>query len=328
MRRARIIGTGMCVPPTVITNEELAARLGKPLPESIESRLGIKARRVTGSELSSADLAYEAAVQALESAGITAQDLDLVIVTTDTPEYISPPTAAVVQGRLGAVNAGAFDLNAACSGFAASVNAGCRMIGSGADYQHVLVIGVYNMSKYIDQESEFFASVFGDGGGAVILAASNSDAGYLASEMWSDGTYHDYFGVFVGGARYPHTMERLTTKQHLLRIDKPYPPDINIANWPRLVREALAKAGLTVADAGHLVFTQINRSTIETVMAELGLPMEKTTCVMDRYGYTGSACLPIALHHAVAEGKIQKGDVVVILGSGVGAAMAVDVLRW
>jgi 3-oxoacyl-[acyl-carrier-protein] synthase-3 len=318
----------MYVPPNVITNDDLIVRLGKPLPETVEDKLGIKARRVTGPELSAADMAYEAGRLALSNAGIAAEDLDLVIVTTDTPEYLTPPTAAVVQGRLKAVNAGAFDINAACSGFAAAVNAACRMIGCGENYQHILLIGVYNMSKYVDQESEFFTAVFGDGSGAIVLSATDTDAGYLASEMWSDGTYHDYFGVFGGGAKYPHTVERFMNKKHLLRIDKPYPPDINTANWPRLVKHALTKANLTLAEVGHLIFTQINRSTIEIVMSELGLPMEKTTCIMDRYGYTGSACLAIALHHAVTEGKIQPGDIIVLLGSGVGAAMAVDILRW
>lgn len=328
MRRAMITGTGMFMPPTVITNNELVARLGKPLPSTLEAKLGIKARCVSGPELSAADIASEAGWQALSNAGMVAAEIDLVIVTTDTPEYISPPTAAIVQGRLGAINAGAFDLNAACSGFTATINAASRMIGYGEDYNHVLVIGVYNMSKYVDQESEFFTSVFGDGGGAVVLSATEGDRGYLSSEMWSDGKYHDYFGIFCGGTKYPHTVERFNNKQHLLRIDKPYPADINTANWPRLVKNALARANLTIADAGHIIFTQINRSTIEIVMAELGLPMEKTTCTMDRYGYTGSACLPIALHHAVTEGKIQPDDIVVLLGSGVGAAMAVDVIRW
>jgi len=184
------------------------------------------------------------------------------------------------------------------------------------------------MSKYVDQDSAFFTAVFGDGSGAVVLSATEDGSGYLASEMWSDGTYHNYFGVFAGGARYPHTVERLRNKENLLRIDKPYPADINTANWPRLVKKALAKAGLTLDDVGHLVFTQINRSTIEAVMNELGMPMEKTTCTMDRYGYTGSACLAIALHHAVTEGKIDSGDIVVLLGSGVGAAMAVDIIKW
>lgn len=328
MRRARITGTGMFVPPTMVTNADLAARLGKHLPETIEKNLGIYQRYISGPHLSSADMGLEAAKQALVNADMAPADLDLVLVTTDTPEYICPPTSAIIQGRLGAINAGTFDLNAACSGFAASINAACRMIGYDDTYSNILVIGVYNMTKYTDPASEFFNAVFADGSGAVVLQATEKDAGYLASVMWSDGSYHDYLGVFGGGTRYPHAVERFVNNEHMLRINKPYPPDINTANWPRLVRQALAKANLALADVGHLIFTQINRSTIEVVMAELGLPMDKTTCIMDRYGYTGSACLPIALHHAVTEHKITTGDVVVLLGSGVGAAMAVDVIKW
>lgn len=327
-RRARIMGTGMYVPPTLVTNEQLSARLGKPLPETIEKNLGIRQHYVTGDFLSAADLGVEAARAALADAGIDAAAIDLVIVTTDTPEYMSPPTASVVQGRLGAVNAGTFDVNGACSGFAAALTAASRMIGCGGDYHRALVIGVYNMTKYANQSSEFFAAVFGDGGGAVVLEATEEDAGYLASEMWADGSYHDYFGVFAGGAKYPLTAQCLEQGEHLLRIDKPYPPDINTANWPRLVRNAAAKAGIAVRDIDHILFTQINRSTIEIVMAELGLPMAKTTCAMDRFGYTGSACLPIALCQALAGNKIRRGDIVVLLGSGVGAAMAVSVFRW
>jgi 3-oxoacyl-[acyl-carrier-protein] synthase III len=328
MRRARIVGTGMYAPPTLVTNAALAERLGRPVPEAVEKSLGIFQHYVTGPDLSAADLGVEAARAALTAAGIPAEDIDLVIVTTDTPEYISPPTASVVQGRIGAVNAGTFDVNGACSGFAASLNVASRMIGYDETYSNVLVIGVYNMSKYANQDNEFFGSVFGDGGGAVVLQATDEDAGYLASEMWADGTYHDYFGVFVGGTKFPLTVERFEKNEHLLRIDKYYPPTINTDHWPGLVRAAVAKAGLTVPDIDHIVFTQINRSTIEFVMQELGLPPERTTITMDKYGYTGSACIPIALTQALAAGKIRRGDVVVLLGSGVGAAMAVDVFRW
>lgn len=328
MRRARIAGAGMFVPPAVVTNAALAARIGRPVPETVEKNLGIFQHHVTGPGLSAADLGTKAAEAALESAGITADEVDLVIVATDTPEYLSPATASVVQGRLGAVNAGTFDLNGACSGFAAALNLASRMIGYDETYTTAAVIGVYNMTKYVDQDNEFFGAVFGDGGGALVLKATAEDAGYLSSVLWADGRYHDYFGVFVGGTKFPLTVERLEEKQHLLRIDKPYPPDINTANWPRLVRQALSGAGLTVADIDHIVFTQINRSTIELVMGELGLPMTKTTCTMDKYGYTGSACIPIALTAALRAGKIARGDVVVCLGSGVGAAMAAAVFRW
>jgi 3-oxoacyl-[acyl-carrier-protein] synthase-3 len=318
----------MYVPPTLVTNGDLSKRLGKPIPDTIEKNLGIFQHYVTGPDLSAADLGFEAGKQALENAGLSPLDIDLVLVTTDTPEYISPPTSCIVQGRLGAVNAGTFDMNAACSGFAAALNAASRMVGYDNTYTNVLVVGVYNMSKYADQDSEFFGSVFGDGGGAVILQATDEDAGYLSSEMWAEGNYHDYFGIFEGGTKFPLTPEKVEQKRHFLRIDKAYPPDINVANWPRLVRSAVAKANLTIDQVDHLIFTQINRSTIQIVMQELGLPMSKTTCVMDKYGYTGSACLPIALNHALSDNAIKRGDIVVFLGSGVGAAMAVDVFKW
>lgn len=328
MRRARIVGTGMYVPPTLITNDELAELMGKPLPPSIEGKLGISQRYVTGDSLSSADLGYEAGRAAIANAGLEPQDIDLVIVSTDTPEYISPPTASVVQGRLGAVNAGTFDLNASCAGFVTALDVAARMIGYDNFYQNILVCGVYNMTKYVDWTNERVAPIFADGGGAVVLQAADGDRGYLGAKLYADGTQYDFLGIYAGGTKMPVTHDVLDRKQHLLTFLKPLPPDRNIKLWPEIVPQALERAGLTVKDIDHIIFTQINRWVIEEVMNILGLPMEKTTCIMDRYGYTGSACLPMALHHALGDGKIKTGDIVVMVGSGVGLAVGAAVFRW
>lgn len=328
MRRARIVGTGFYVPPTLITNDQLGEMMGKPVPNSIEEKLGIKQRYITGDNLSSADLGYEAGKAAIADAGLKPEDIDLVIVTTDTPEYLSPPTASVVQGRLGAVNAGTFDLNSSCAGFTTSLDAAARMIGYDTAYTNILVCGVYNMTKYVDWSNERTAPIFADGGGAVVLQAAEGERGYLSAQLFADGTQYDYLGIYVGGTKLPATVERVANKEHLLTFLKPLPPDRNIQLWPQLVPQALAKAGLTVADIDHIIFTQINRWVIEEVMKILGLPMAKTTCIMDKYGYTGSACIPMALNHAVKTGSVKAGDVVVMVGSGVGLAVAVAVFRW
>lgn len=328
MRRARIIGTGMYVPPTLLTNAQLSERMGKPVPDSIETKLGIKQRYITGDELSSADLGYEASRAAIADAGLQPEDIDLVVVTTDTPEYLSPSTASVVQGRLGALNAGTFDLNSSCAGFSTALDAAARMIGYDQTYKNVLVCGVYNMTKFVDWSNERTAPIFADGGGAVVLQAHDGDRGYLSAKLYADGTQYDYLGIYVGGTKMPATKERVENKEHLLTFLKPLPPDRNIQLWPKLVPEALAKAGLTVQDIDHILFTQINRWVIEEVMGILGLPMEKTTCIMDRYGYTGSACIPMALNDALKNNRIKPGDVVVLVGSGVGLAVAVSVFRW
>lgn len=328
MRRARIIGTGFYVPPTLVTNARLGEIMGKPVPDNIETKLGIKQRYITGDGLSSADLGFEAGKAAIADAGLTPADIDLVIVATDTPEYLSPPSASVVQGRLGAVNAGTFDLNSSCAGFTTALDAAARMIGYDTAYTNILVCGVYNMTKFVDWSNEKTAPIFADGGGAVVLRAAEGDVGYLAAKLYADGTQYDFLGIYVGGTKLPATVERIANKEHLLTFLKPLPPDRNIQLWPGLVAQVMAKAGLTVADIDHIIFTQINRWVIEEVMKILGLPMAKTTCIMDRYGYTGSACIPMALDHAVKAGAIKAGDIVVMVGSGVGLAVAATVFRW
>lgn len=329
MRRARIVGTGLYVPPTVITNQQLAEKMGKPLPDSIEAKLGIKQRHVSGPDLSSADLGYFAAKAAIADAGLQPEDIDLVVVTTDTPEYISPPTASVVQGRLGAVNAGTFDINASCTGFVTALDMASRMIGYDGQFTNILICGVYNMTKFVDPMDEKVAPIFADGGGAVVLQATEEDGrGFLGAKLYADGTQYDYLGIYAGGTKTPVTAEVLANKQHLLTFLKPLPPDRNLKLWPMLIPQALAKAGLTINDVDHFLFTQINRWAIEEVMKIFGQPMEKTTCIMDRYGYTGSACIPMALHHAVKDGRIQPGHVVVMAGSGVGLSSAAAAFRW
>ena len=329
MRRARIVSTGIYVPPQRITNEELAVIMGKPVPDSIEQKLGIKQRFVTGPELSSADLGYGAAKAAIENAGLKPEDIDLVIVTTDTPEYISPPTASVVQGRLGAIHAGTFDLNSSCAGFPSAIDVAARMIGYDNQYNNILVCGVYNMTKYVDWTNERVAPIFADGGGAVVLQATETgNSGFLSSKLYADGTQYDFLGIYVGGTKHPVTEELLKEKKQLLTFLKPLPPDRNIQLWPELVAETMERAGMTVRDIDHILFTQINRWVIEEVMGILGLPLVKTTFIMDKYGYTVSACLPMALDDALKNNRIKTGDIVVLVGSGVGLAVATAAFRW
>lgn len=327
MRRAIITGTGLYVPPTLITNDELSMRMGKPVPDSIEKKLGIKQRYITGDDLSSADLGTEAARKAIADAGINVEDIDLVIVATDTPEYISPATAAVVQGRLGAVNAGTFDLNASCAGFVTALDVASRMIGYDKHMSTILVCGVYNMTKFIDWSNERTAPIFADGGGAVILQASEGERGYLSSKLFADGTQYDYLGIYAGGTKKPITKELIENKEHLLTFLKPLPPDRNIKLWPELIPQALGRAGLSIKDVDHVFLTQINRWVIEEVMKILDLPLDKTTCIMDKYGYTGSACIPMALDDARKAGRVKAGDVIVMVGSGVGLSVACAVFR-
>ncbi|MBR5272305.1 MAG: ketoacyl-ACP synthase III [Clostridia bacterium] len=324
MFNAKITGTGMYVPKNLVTNADIEAITGKSL-EKFAERIGIKQRYVTGPDESTADMATYAGQNAIANAGLKAEDIDLVVVATDTPEYVTPPTAIVVQGRLQAVNAGAFDINGACSGFVAAYDVVSRMVMSGG-YKNALLIGVYNMTKFADKTDAIFA----DGAGAVVISQTEEDAGFMASYLYADGTQYDFLGIYGGGAKYPiqkpENVDQLYN--NTLTSLKPLPGDRNVKLWPVVVKTLLDKKGLEYKDIDFVIFTQINKSVILQVMDILGLPVEKTICVMDKYGYTGSGCIPIALHSAVEEGKIKKGDNVVLVASGAGLAVASALMKW
>ncbi len=327
MVNARIIGTGLYVPENLVTNADMEKLLGQPLKPSLEEKLGIKQRYIAGDDESSADLATKAGEKAIKDANLKPGDIDLIIVTTDTPEYISPATSSIVQGRLQAVNAGTFDLNASCSGFVSGLDVASRMIASGG-YENILLIGVYNMTKFVDKTDVNVFPIFADGAGAVVLSRTTENRGFVGSKLIADGTQYDLLGIYAGGTKNPITSERLEKKEHLLQFLKPLPPDRNIKLWPPMIKDLLEAHGLEYKDIDHVFFTQINKWVIEEVMPILGLPMEKTTTIMEQYGYTGSACIPMALDVALKQGKIRPGDNVVFIASGVGFAVAAALFKW
>lgn len=327
MRNAIIIGTGRYVPNNLITNKKMEEILGQPLKPSLEEKLGIKQRYITGDDESTVDLVVNAGKLAIINAKLKPEVIDLIIVATDTPEYISPATSSVVQGRLQAINAGTFDMNASCAGFVSALDVASRMIISGG-YQYILVIGVYNMTKFVDKTDPNLFPIFADGAGAVVLAATEENRGFMSGKLIADGTQYDFLGIYAGGTKYPITPERLEKKEHLLQFLKPLPPDRNILLWPPLIKDVLTKINLEYKDIDHIIFTQINKWVIEEVMKLIDLPMEKTKCIMDRYGYTGSGCIPMALDVALEEEKINQGDIVVFVASGVGFNVAATVFKW
>ncbi len=327
-RNVHVAGTGSFAPETVLDNRHFDRILGENVGDWLSEKLTIRQRHVCAEDESAADLATEAGRKALESAGVRPEQIDLIIVATDTPEYVSPATAAVVQHRLGAKNAPNFDLNCACAGFVTALDAASKFLKADDAYRRALVIGVYAMSKYLDWTDKYTCTLFADGAGAVVLEASDRPGGLLASQLFADGSYHDYMGIYAGGSRFPVTRERLERGDHLLRFLKKFPPETNSVHWPRLVRGVAQKAGVEVSDIDFLIFTQININTIREVMGQLGLGMERTHCIMDRYGYTGSACVPMALDEACRQGKIRRDDRVCLVASGGGMSMGSVLLRW
>jgi 3-oxoacyl-[acyl-carrier-protein] synthase-3 len=329
MTYARIIGTGSYVPEKVLTNADLSRMLGEDVDEFVSGVLGIRERHVCGEDESTADLATGAARRALAAAGIAAEDLDLVVLATDTPEYISPATSVVVQHRLGASRAGTFDLNCACAGFVTALDTASKYVIADSSYKHVLVVGAYAMSKYLDWSDKKTATIFADGAGAVVLRADERRPGFLASKLVAEGSYHDHMGIYAGGTRMPVTEDVLREGiWPKLRFAKKYPAEVNTEGWPAIVGEVLKRANLTQDDVSLFLYTQVNLSTIKFVMEKMGLPWERTHTVMGKWGYTGSACIPMVLDDALREGKLKDGDTFVMCASGGGLNMACAAFRW
>ncbi len=363
-----ITGTGHAVPSRIVTNSELSASLGEDIHPFVSGTLGIHERRWCSAGESTASLAETAGRRAMKSAGIDASMIDLLVVATDTPEFISPATSSVVQGALGCVNAGTFDVNAGCAGFVTALDVAWKYLRADERYSRILIIGAYVMSRWLDQSDKKTVTIFADGAGAVVLerdanghvanghvankdaankhaanahvahtqAADSPDAeasdasyGVLASELYADGRLACDMGVFAGGAAEPidEAVLRDGTRNRLRFIRK-YPASVNEEGWPRIARSVLSRCGATPDDVSLWLWTQVNRSTITTVMRSLAQPVERAHTVMHKWGYTGSACLPMALDDAVSSGRLRNGDLVLVTGSGAGLAMGSLALRW
>jgi 3-oxoacyl-[acyl-carrier-protein] synthase-3 len=271
----------------------------------------------------------EASKKALERAGISALDLDLIIVSTDTPDYLSPSTSVVVQSKLGAENAGGYDVNSACAGWVTALDQGARYLLTEPKMKHVLVAGGYGMSRYLDFTDKKTANLFADGAGAAILGVGE-EPGFLGSNLLAVGTFHDAFGIFSGGTYRPCTPENMAKfGPPKVEFVKKFPKTFNTEYWPKLIQGALDKADLTLDDVDYYFFTQLNLRTIEAMMDLLHQPIEKTHWVMDKWGYTGSPCVVMALDDAIHQAKGPKpGDVILFCASGGGITMAASLWKW
>ena len=325
---ANLVATGSYLPPNEITNDMLRARFNVSAPEFVdkmEAASGIRARWWAPEEWSASDLAVQAAKQALERAGRAAEEVDLIIVGTDSPDYITPATSVIVQDKLGARNAGTFDVGCACASFPTAFTSASGMIATNPNLKVVLVIGVYQMHKLTspDDPMIFF---YGDGAGAAVLERSH-DAGFVASAFRADGSYARRWAIYAGGTVEPVTQQSIENGHARVKMYERYPPEINNEGWPAVVRQAAKNGGFEVRDIDFLIFTQVRKPTIELVMQDLGLPMDRTHTIMERWGYTGSACIPMALDDALRQKKIKPGDLVVMVGSGVGYNQAAAAFR-
>ena len=328
-RYAQIISTGSYVPERVVTNAEMDEMLGEATSEWLLQNVGIKERHWMGPEQTTSDLIVEASRTAITRAGIDPRQIDLIIVSTDTPDYLSPGTSVVVQHKLGAAHAGCYDVNSACAGWVTALDQGARYIATDGDLKYILVAGGYGMSRFLDMKDKKTANLFADGAGAVVLGPGN-EPGFLASKFLAKGEFHDALGIYSAGAFRPCTPENLETfGKPVVQFVKKFPKTFNTEYWPKLIRGALRKANLTENDIDLFLFTQLNLRTIEAMMDLLQQPIEKTHWVMDKWGYTGSPCVAMALDDAINIGRGPKpGQNILFCASGGGISMAASVWRW
>lgn len=325
---AKIASTGMYLPDREVTNDDLRSRFNAKFPEFVdkmEASTGIRSRWWAPDVWAASDLAVRAAQQALDHAGKSPEDVDLIVLGTDSPDYITPATSVVVQHKLGAKNAGTFDVGCACASFPTGLASAAGIMATNKAMQCVLVIGVYLMRKLAspDDPMIFF---YGDGAGAAVLERSAS-AGFLGAAFQADGAYAKSWGIFAGATAEPATEEAVREGRTTVKMLDRYPAEINNEGWPRVVRRLAHNSGFGISEIDFVIFTQVRKPTIELVMNDLGLPLEKTHTIMEKWGYTGSACIPMALHDALAVKKVRPGDLVVLIGSGVGYNQAAAAVR-
>ena len=328
-RQVQILSTGSHVPERVVTNQEIDQLLGESTSEWLVNNVGIEQRHWMVEGQTTSDLVVEASRKALEKAGIKADELDLIIVSTDTPDYLSPGTSVVVQHKLGAVNAGCYDLNSACAGWVTALDQGARYLATEETAKYVLVTGGYGMSRFLDLGDKKTANLFADGAGAAVLGVGEQE-GFLASNFLAKGEYHDALGIYSGAAYRPSTPENYQEYgKPVVQFVKKFPKTFNTEYWPKLMKGALDKAGLEFDDVDLFLMTQLNLRTIEYMMDLLKQPIEKTHWVMHKWGYTGSPCVIMALDDALNQGSgPAPGDVVLFCASGGGISMAASVWKW
>jgi 3-oxoacyl-[acyl-carrier-protein] synthase-3 len=315
-RYATIIGTGHYLPPIEVPNSALREKFGDVV-DKFEKSSGIVTRFYAPEDCVTSDLAAEAGKAALKDAGIRAEELDMIILGTDSPDYLTPATSVVAQHKLGAVKAGTFDIGCACASFPTGLNIAAGLISSQPQIRYVLVVGAYMMHKLADLDHDVMSFFYGDGAGAAVLTVSDRP-GFVSSTFFADGSYHKHWGIYSGGTYEPVTVESVQAGRSKVKLITPFPAEVNNEGWPARMRELAQNGNFDLQDVDMALYTQVRLNSIKLVQETLGLPIEKSHWIMDKWGYTGSACVPMVFDDARQQGKIQSGDLVTFVGSGVG----------
>ncbi|MXQ53238.1 beta-ketoacyl-ACP synthase III [Shimazuella alba] len=326
MRSVGILGTGAYLPEKRLTNADLEQMVDTS-DEWITSRTGIKERRIAADHEASSDLAVHAARQALDKAGISAEQVDLIIVATVTPDMSFPATACLVQEQIGAHKAATFDLSAACTGFIYGISTATQFIATGS-YKYALVIGVECLSRIVDWTDRNTCVLFGDGAGAAVLGPVKEGYGFQSFELGGDGSGKDLLKVEAGGSRLPASESTVANRMHSLFMNGREVFKFAVRMMTSASDEVLTKANLTMEDIDLFVPHQANLRIIEAAMKRYGLAAEKVVVNLDRYGNMSSASIPVALHEAIEEGRVSDGDTIVLCGFGGGLTWGATVLNW
>ncbi len=323
---AHITGWGMAVPSRVLTNTDLENMVDTD-DAWIQSRTGIRQRHIACETESTATLAKDAALNALRVANLNPADVELIIVSTSSPEHVFPATACLVQDRIGATHAGAFDLSAACSGFIFALNMATQAIRSGS-IMNAVVIGAETLSRFVNWEDRNTCILFGDGAGAFVLQAGDEPGGLLSAVMRSDGSGCDLLSLPAGGSHLPASTETVLEKQHTIHMNGREVFRFATRVIAQATREAVADAQLKMDDIQVVIPHQANLRIIEAAMRALDFPLDQCFVNIERYGNTSTASIPIATCEAIQQGRLQAGDNTVFVGFGAGLTWGAASVRW
>lgn len=326
MRGSTIAGIGHYLPERILTNAEIEA-LVETSDEWIVSRTGIRERRIAAPEQASSDLGLEAAREAMADAGVGPDDLDLIIVGTATPDMLFPATACVLQDRLGAKRAGAFDLSAACSSWVYGIAVAHGYVSSGMA-ETVLVVGAETLSKITNWKDRSTCVLFGDSAGAAVIRPCEPGQGFLSFYLGADGAGGPLISLPGGGSRYPASYETIERGDHYLQMNGREVYKFAVRLIPKAIEEAASRAGVRLEDVDWFIPHQANIRIIDAAAERLGQPREKFFINVERFGNTSSASVPVALYEAVRGGKIRRGDLTVMVAFGGGLTWASTALRW
>jgi 3-oxoacyl-[acyl-carrier-protein] synthase-3 len=324
-----IVGVGSYLPADVVSNETVADRVGVTA-EWITRKTAIRERRYAAAHEATSDLAVKAVGAALADAGVAAEELGWVVVATSTPDHPQPATASLVQHRIGARHAAAFDINAVCTGFVCALTVGARLMtgGGGSPRPYGVMVGADMFSRILDPTDRRTAILFGDGAGAVVLGPVRGDRGFLGSGMSSHGEFCELIRVEAGGSRAPASKETVVDGSHHFRMDGRGVREFVTQRLPGAVAEVLREHHLTPDDVDHLIPHQANGAMLADVLPTLGLSRARTVLTVERHGNTSAASIPLALDHARREGTLSDGDLLLLLGFGGGMSVGTALVRW